>query len=42
MPLRLFAVKNSLEALQMFSEALCQFAEVVQSADIYNVLPGTF
>lgn len=33
LPVRLVAVKKSLEALQMFTEALCQCAEVVQSAE---------
>lgn len=33
MPVRLVAVKKILEALQMFSEALCQTGEVVQGAE---------
>ncbi len=40
MPVRLVAVKNSLETLQMFSEAFCQVAEVVQRAEAQDVLPG--
>lgn len=40
-PVRLVAVKDSLETLQMFGEALCQVAEVVQSAEALDLLPGT-
>ena len=40
MPVRLVAVKDSLETLQMLREALCQAAEVVQSAEAQDVLPG--
>lgn len=40
MPMRLVAVKNSLEIFQMFCKALCQFAEVVQSTEAQDVLPG--
>ena len=41
MPVRLVAVKDALETLQMFGEALCQVSEVVQSAEAQNVLPGS-
>ena len=39
MPVRLVAVKNSLESVQMFGETLCQFSEVVQSTEAQDVLP---
>lgn len=41
-PVRPVAVKNPLEPLQMFGEALCQVSEVVQSAKGQDVKPGTF
>lgn len=42
MPVRLVAVKNSLETLQVFGEALCQVDEFVQNAEAQDVLPSTF
>lgn len=41
MPVRLVAVKNPLETLQMFGEALSHIVEVVQSTEAQDVLPAT-